>query len=115
MAAARPISRTEAAGVDALMLSVIGPDGARIAGASACLGICHCHGFLYPDLPLVVNSVKVAVPYRRRGIATAMYCEIEAVMRRQLHPSAGQRSGGERLWGQPNRPFGLADATRRQP
>ena len=107
----RRIERDQAAALDVLMLSVAGPDGAKIASAYACLGICRCHDFLYPDMPLVVNSVKVGVPYRHQGLATAMYCEIEAVMRRKLHPSAGQRPAGERFWAQPGRPFGIADAT----
>lgn len=105
------INRAQAAEVEALMLSVVGVDGTKIASAQAGLGICRCHGFLYPDLPLVVNSIKVVAPRRRQGIASAMYCEIEAVMGRKLHPSTNQRPAGKRLWAQPDRPFGIADPT----
>jgi len=109
----RSITRAQAAKVSTLMLSVAGADGAEIASAQACFGKCRCHGFPYPDLPLVVSSIEVAAPYRHRGIATVMYCEIEAVMRHKLHPAIDQRAAGEGLWNQPNRPFGIADTTRR--
>jgi hypothetical protein len=111
MGATRRINRAQAGKVNVLMLSVMGAGGAKIASAGACLGICRCHGVSYGDRPLVVNSVEVAAPYRHQGIATAMYCEIEAVMRRKLHPSTNQRTAGERFWAQPNRPFGIADTT----
>jgi hypothetical protein len=109
----RRITRAQAGKVNVLGLSVAGADGTEIANAWACFGPCRCHGFSYPDMPLVISGVEVAAPYRHRGIATVMYCEIEAVMRRKLHPAIDQRTAGEEFWNRPNRPFGIADTTRR--
>lgn len=65
---------------------------------------------------LVDQDVQVAPEHQRRGIATAMYQQAEALTGKQFLSRAGDvlTIDGAALWGNPDRPFGV-DALYSQP
>ncbi len=56
---------------------------------------------------LHVDSVHVNPPYRRQGLATAMYVWAEKLTGRKFAPSQKQSHYAVALWSQPSRPFGM--------
>lgn len=64
-------------------------------------------GIPTPEHLMWTDNVWVEEPYRRRGIATAMYTYAEKIVgTRKVSPGAGQTDDGIALWKQKNRPFG---------
>jgi hypothetical protein len=55
---------------------------------------------------LVPEHTEVAHAHRRKGLATKMYQFIEKKTGKKIRPSRIQTEDSEKLWGQPNRPFG---------
>jgi len=55
---------------------------------------------------LFPRDVNVDENHRRQGLASAMYEYAEKIKKRKLRPSGDQTSEAQKLWSQPNRPFG---------
>lgn len=64
------------------------------------------------DKPLdemFAETTRVHPKHQRKGLATSMYRMAEKHMGRPVRPSSFQSESAQKLWNQPNRPFGKSD------
>jgi len=55
------------------------------------------------------SYTKIEPHHQRKGLASAVYTHAEKKVRKKLEPSEMQTPDAEKLWSQPNRPFGKSE------